>query len=396
MLASRWTMHGMVFLVRTSMGFQFQSIASVSPFLIEEMGIGYTQIGTLIGLFMLPGVVIALPGGLLGNRFGDKQVCVTGLALMVVGGVLVGASQSYAFAFAGRLLSGIGAVLFNVVLTKMVADWFAGKEIVTAFGVMLGAWPGGIAIGLVSQSLLAEAYSWQAVMFFTSGACAIGLGLIWALYRAPESLDSTSPEQAPTHVKIPMRELLPVSMAGFAWGAFNVGLVIFISFTPTLLTVQGWSAADAGSLVSLGLWVSLLSLPLGGYLTERVGFTNAIMVIFLLVTAGALFLLPYLPFPVGFSILVGLGIGPPAGAIVALPTKVLSPENRGPGLGIFYSWYYLAMAAGPVIAGLGRDLTGSDAVPVLIGGAMFVVTTLFIGLFHLSRSKAPVAEASPG
>ena len=152
MLANRWTTLGILFLVRISMGFQFQSIASVSPLLIEEMGIGYTEIGTLIGLFMFPGVVIALPGGLLGKRFGDKQVCVTGLALMVVGGVLVGTSESYAIAFAGRLLSGIGAVLFNVVLTKMVADWFAGKEIVTAFGVMLSAWQPSLVLSMRGRS----------------------------------------------------------------------------------------------------------------------------------------------------------------------------------------------------------------------------------------------------
>ena len=70
------------------------------------MSIGYTEIGTLIGLFMLPGVVIALPGGLLGQRFSDQRVCAFGLALMVLGGLLVGVSESYALAFAGRLLSG--------------------------------------------------------------------------------------------------------------------------------------------------------------------------------------------------------------------------------------------------------------------------------------------------
>jgi MFS family permease len=70
---------------------------------------------------------------------------------------------------------------------------------------------------------------------------------------------------------------------------------------------------------------------------------------------------------------------------VALPAQALSPENRGPGLGIFYSWYYLAMAVGPVIAGLGRDPSSSVAVPVLIGGAMFVATTLILGMFHLAR-----------
>ncbi len=395
MLANRWTMLGMLFLVRISMGFQFQSIASVSPFLIEDLAIGYTEIGTLIGLFMLPGVVIALPGGLLGRRFGDKRVCAIGLALMVVGGILVGISQSYVIAFAGRLLSGIGAVLFNVVLTKMVTDWFAGKEIVTAFGVMLGAWPFGIALGLVSQSMLAATYSWQIVMYLTAGVCAVGLGLVTALYHAPRSWDRSSLEAAPTHFRVPIRELLPVSMAGLAWGAFNVGLVIFFSFTPALLTTQGWSAVDAGSVVSLGLWVSILSLPLGGYLTERIGFTNAMMLVFSLVTGSALFLLPYLPFPIGLSILVGLGIGPPAGAIVALPTQALSPENRGPGLGIFFSWYYLVMAVGPVIAGLGRDLSGSVAIPVLFGGAMFVATTIFFIAFRLLRPPGHSSEPSP-
>ena len=384
----------MLFLVRISIGFQFQSIASVSPFLIKDLAIGFTEIGTLIGLFMLPGVVIALPGGLLGKRFGDKRVCTIGLALMVAGGIVVGISQSYVIAFVGRLISGTGAVLFNVVLTKMVADWFAGKETVTAFGVMLGAWPFGIALGLVSQSILAGILSWQIVMYLTAGVCAIGLGAVAALYHNPAN--PTPLEEAPTNFRVPIRELLPVSMAGLAWGAFNVGLVIFFSFTPALLTTQGWSAVDAGSLVSLGLWVSILSLPLGGYLTERIGFTNAVIVIFSLLAAGVLFLLPYLPFPVGFSFLVGLSIGPPAGAIVALPAQALSPENRGPGLGIFYSWYYLAMAVGPVIAGLGRDLSGSVAVPVIIGGAMFVASTLFFSLYHLSRSKVAAPEPSLG
>jgi len=193
-----------------------------------------------------------------------------------------------------------------------------------------------------------------------------------------------------------MREFLPVSMAGLAWGTFNVGLVIFFSFTPTLLTTRGLSTADASSVVSLGLWVTILSVPLGGYLTERIGFTNGMIVIFSIVTAGALFLLPYLPIPLALSILVGLGIGPPAGAIVALPAQALSPANRGVGLGIFYSWYYAAMAVGPAIAGIGRDLTSSPAVPVLIGGAMFVATTLFVSLFRLSRVKVTAIAESAG
>jgi len=82
-------------------------------------------------------------------------------------------------------------------------------------------------------------------------------------------------------------------------------------------------------------------------------------------------------------------------ALVALPAQALSPENRGPGLGIFSSWYYLAMAVGPVIAGLGRDPSSSVAIPVLIGGTMFVATTLFLGMLHLSRPPGTATEPSP-
>src|SRR5690348_10439334 len=144
----RWVILGVLFLARTAMGFQFQCIASTASFLIERFGIGYAEIGTLIGLYMIPGVVIALPGGMLGKRFGDRRVCAVGLVLMIIGGLVIGASDTYASAALGRLLSGIGAVLFNLVLAKMVTDWFAGREIVTAMGVILASWSFGIALGL--------------------------------------------------------------------------------------------------------------------------------------------------------------------------------------------------------------------------------------------------------
>ena len=85
---NRWVILGALFLVRTSMGYQFQSIGSISPSLIKDLGIGHAEVGTLIGLFMLPGAFIALPGGMPRQRWGDKRVCVSGLAPMILGDVL--------------------------------------------------------------------------------------------------------------------------------------------------------------------------------------------------------------------------------------------------------------------------------------------------------------------
>jgi hypothetical protein len=48
-----------------------------------------------------------------------------------------------------RLISGMGAVLINVLMTKMVADWFAGREIVPAIRILVASWPLGLALGLL-------------------------------------------------------------------------------------------------------------------------------------------------------------------------------------------------------------------------------------------------------
>ena len=47
-----------LFLVRLAMGYQFQSIASISSHLVSELGFSYAEIGTLIGFFLLPGIVM--------------------------------------------------------------------------------------------------------------------------------------------------------------------------------------------------------------------------------------------------------------------------------------------------------------------------------------------------
>ncbi len=168
---------------------------------------------------------------------------------------------------------------------------------------------------------------------------------------------------------------------------FNVGFVMYISFAPDFLTAKGISTAEATAMVSIGIWITMLSVPLGGYLTEYFGRPRTSIVMFSLLLAITLGVFPYLAVPVVLSVLFGVWIGPPAGPLVALPSDALSAENRGPGVGVFYTWYYLAMAVGPAMAGAGRNMTGSASTPLLIGAGSFASTVLFVGLFHLYATR---------
>jgi MFS family permease len=99
----------------------------------------------LIGFYLLPGVVIAYPSGLLGRRFDDKRIAIFGMTLMVAGGALTASSYNYEIFLIGRLISGVGAVLLNVLLAKMVTDWFVGRELATALALLVSSWPVAIA-----------------------------------------------------------------------------------------------------------------------------------------------------------------------------------------------------------------------------------------------------------
>src|SRR5437773_668687 len=192
-MANRWVALAIVFVTRTSMGYQFRSVASVGPLLVPELGLTWAQLGSLIGLYMLPGAFLALPGGMLGQRRGERRPVVASLALMVVGGLVTAASHSFAVAAAGRLLSGVGAVLMNILLAKMVADWFTEREMSTAMAVMLTSWPVGLGLAAATLGSLATRSSWRMAIAMTALAAAVGLVLIAFAYRDPPPAPARAP-----------------------------------------------------------------------------------------------------------------------------------------------------------------------------------------------------------
>lgn len=391
-MENRWLMLVLLFLVRTAMGFQFQSVASVSSFLIEDLSISYTRFGLLIGIYQLPGIFLAFPGGLLGKRFGDKRVVVAGLGLMVIGGLMMGVSNSYAVAFFGRLLGGVGAVLLNVLLTKMIADWFVGREIITAMAILVSSWPLGISLGLISLGALATAWSWMLVMHVTAGVCLVSLVLVIVVYRTPSTAINDARAES-KGLKFSWQELSLVTLAALIWALFNVGFVTLPSFAPEFLISSGYTLAAAGTVVSVVTWLVIPAVQLGGYVSERLGRPNGILVTCFLGCGVAMCLLPYWPHPLVLFIVLGLLFGPPAGIIMALPTEVLRSRNLAAGMGIFWTWYYGGMAGLTALAGVSRDLTNSPAAPLWFGGILLFVAIIILGLFRAFQRHSAHIEA---
>ena len=167
----RWNVLILLFIVRLSMAFQFQSVAAMSPAIVKAYVVGLGDIGLLISLYLAPGIAFALPGGEIGRRFGDKRVVLFGLILMIAGGLLMAFAPAWHWQIAGRIVAGVGGVVLNVLMSKMVTDWFAGKEIATAMAIFVNSWPAGIALCLfLLPAIVAESGIATAQLFTTVGS----------------------------------------------------------------------------------------------------------------------------------------------------------------------------------------------------------------------------------
>jgi MFS family permease len=375
---NRWGILAVLFFARTAMGFQFQSVAAVSPLLVESMALDFALLGALIGAWMLPGAAVAIPGGLLGQRFGDKPVVIAGLALMVLGSFVVAEAPSYAIAIAGRLLSGAGAVALNVLLAKMVADWFQRRELASAMSLLVVSWPLGIGLALVVLGPLAAAHSWTLAMHITGWLCAAALVAVAMSYRPPPGACAS----VQANWRLGRRDLALAVVAGLVWTFYNVGYILVVSFAPMLLASRGTGMADAAILASFATWALIVSVPLGGYLADRTGRGDAIMLGSLLLMAGTMPFILAVPAPLVMLSLFGLIAGPAGGIIAALPARAIAPRSRHLGLGLFFTLYYVGMALLPGVAGWLSDATRVDTAPLAFGAGLLLLAAALVGLFR--------------
>ncbi|CUT15006.1 Nitratenitrite transporter [Bradyrhizobium sp.] len=376
-MRNRWGILAILFVVRLTIAFQFQSAAAVAPLLQQSFGVGLADIGILIGLYFTPGIVLALPGGAIGRTLGDKPTTIVALLLMTAGSLVMATTDVWGWQMAGRLASGAGGVLLTVQLTKMGTDWFAGKEIATAMAIFVNSWPAGVAISLLVLPAIGTAYGAGAVFLVTGALTATGIVLI-IFYQAPPGATASAAGSG----RLDPLALLAVIVAGAIWGLYNIGFAMIFSFGPSLLVERGWSIAAAGSAISLVMWLSVISVPSGGYLADRTKRPFVVAIAASLVVAGLLAWLTRSDAVIAILVLGGLIGGLPAGPIMSLAARVLAPETRAIGMGVFYTLFYAAMMLGPAVAGRLAKSAGTAAVALDLGALTVLACPPLMWLFE--------------
>ena len=389
----RWKILILLVIVRVGLGFQFQTLASVSDQLVVEFGVDYTVIGTMIGLFMVTGLFLALPAGWVGRYVSDRHLSSIGMALLAAGGFIAASADTTVQISFGRIVCGAGFVITTIYFAKMTTDWFAGSEIATAMGLLVMTWPLGIAAGQIIHTWLAQNSHWTTAFMVASSYCTLGAIAVFVAYRPPASkpsahtdvqtLDLTEKEGI---VKrgFSRTELLLIVVASFSWALFNAGYVVFLSFAPGWLVENGYTTLQAASTVSTASWVMMISIVAGGVVADRTGRPATVLYFCLLVAVLSLLTLHWTDLALPACLMFGLIGAAPAGIIMALASVAIEPQNRALSMGLFFSLYFLFVAPAPVVAGWLVDYSGSAWFAVIFSATLFAATALAYWVFQIT------------
>lgn len=261
----------------------FGILAPALPVFAREFDVSVLQASAIISVFALVRFVSAPPAGAMVNRWGERAVLASGLAIVAVSSAAAGFSQSYLQLLLLRGVGGLGSSMFTVsamALLLRVVDQEQRGRAVSAYqgGFLLGGVAGPAVGGLV------VAWSIRAPFFvyaFTLGAATAVTLIFLAKARLHDREQQVSGGQEDR------RESLQAALRSGAYrAALTVNLVTgFVAFgmrtaiVPLFVTEglrRGPSFSGVGFLLAAAIQAVLL-LP-AGRMADTVGRKRALTI----------------------------------------------------------------------------------------------------------------------
>lgn len=376
-----------------SLGLGRFALGMMLPAMGESLDLSYSQMGVISTVNLCGYLGAVLLSGSLVARFGSRLLISLALGLVSVSMILVGLAKAYLLILLLYFFTGVGSALSNVPIMALIAAWFDGgsRGRATGFCVM----GNGLGILLTGQAvpvMNTMAAGWR-ISWIVLGVLAGGIALLcYLLFRTPSP--DTGPSSRTTGVGQPSASGTAVGLGIFYYcGAiyflFGFTYVIYVTFFVTsLVQDRGLTETAAGALWAWVGFISLASGPLFGYFSDRAGRKIALMTVFFIQTAA--YLLVAVPLPM---VAVYLSLGCFGLVVWSIPTIIAAlvgdfagPERTAAMFGLVTFLFGIGQIAGPAVAGVLAENTGSFYSSFLLSGVLVLLAMVMS--FFIPRPTA--------
>jgi len=382
-------------------GFGRMSYTLILPEMREGLGLTWAQSGLLSTGNFIGYLAFAVIGGFLASRYGARLVISLSLLLMGMSMLLTGAANSLEFAFAMRLLTGLGNGGAYVPAMALGSIWFTMRRRGLATGIVSG----GIGIGTLLGGLIVPnilivygAQGWSYAWYYLGGlVLLISLINFFLLRDNPEEMGLQQLGASPGEAKEAEHKINISSLSSFSpsygssssgsgiktpaalqWGlvykvkeVWYLGLVYFMygfSYVIYMTFFKAFLSDEIGLSVALSsyIWVlaggmSIFCGVIWGGISDRLGRKYGAALAYLVLASSYLLFALFDTLAAFYisAILFGFSAWSIPTIMAAAAGDYVGPKLAPAGVGFITLFFGIGQALGPYFGGYLADLTGT-------------------------------------
>ncbi|WP_391559048.1 MFS transporter [Robertmurraya sp.] len=352
----------------------FYMLLPTLPLFIKHIGGSESQVGLVVGAFMLSAVILRpIIGGLL-DRYGRRPFILWGLLIFTlamyfyswVGGVFV--------LLGLRILQGLSWAVSTTAIFTAITDIIPSTRRGEGMGWFSTAMTLAMAIGPMCGIWITQNISYQALFFISVGLSLVALLLMFGA-KIPFQPKKTGTQK----IELFEKSVLPITISVFFLNIAYGGITAFVPlFTYSL-------AVNSGAFFLVYAATLVLSRPIAGKLSDRHG-EKFVIIPALGMTIIALISLSLAEGLIGIlvsAVLYGIGFGSASPALQAATVRLARPDRKGVANASLLTATDLGIGLGSIVLGWISQYTSYSV--LFIVSAVSVGCALVVFRFYVNR-----------
>jgi ACS family glucarate transporter-like MFS transporter len=259
-----WGLVGLLSATATASYLARVNVSVAGLLIMQELGLSQEAMGRVFSAFLLGYALCQVPGGMLADRFGAKRVLGWAALLWVAATLgITAAVAAVGVLLAGRFVLGVAEAPMFPAAARAVASWMPEGSRGRANGIVVAAIGLGSAIAPPLVSFVMVRWGWRAAVL-ASVLPALVVGMAWMKVRAPAEHAVAKGETG----GLPRSRSFVLLTLSYTLQGY-VGYIFVYWFYLYLVQVRRFSVLEGAWMGSLPWVLSIVSIPLGGWLFDR-------------------------------------------------------------------------------------------------------------------------------